>query len=72
VNDSFAVTVHDGKLTNADIGEESVDATVVCDAPDYITMLHRPLAGRRGHNEPVSYQVDGDAAVLERLLASLN
>jgi len=69
---SLAVTVQADKLTIADLDGEPADATVVCDAPDYITILHRPIAGRRGYNEPVSFKVDGDEAVFARLLARLS
>jgi len=64
-------TVENGQLTTGVIDDLPVDATVVCDAPDYIRILHRTIAGRRGYTEPANYTVDGDPASVQHLLACL-
>ena len=70
---SIVAVVADGKLSAGDPDGEPVDATVSCEAADYIRLLHRQTPGRLSHGRvPVSYTVDGDLAVVERLLASLN
>lgn len=45
---------------------------MVCDALDYIKLLHRPIAGRPAHTEPGSYTVDSDPSALQRLLPCLS
>jgi len=63
--------VDNGRLTTGPGDELPVDATVACDARDYIRILHRPMAGRPGYTEPDNYTVDGDSAAFQRLLACL-
>jgi hypothetical protein len=63
--------VDNGRLTTGPGEELPVDATVACDARDYIRILHRPMAGRPGYTEPDNYTVDGDSAAFQRLLACL-
>jgi ferredoxin len=64
-------SVDNGRLTTGPGDELPVDATVACDARDYIRILHRPMAGRPGYTEPDNYTVDGDSATFQRLLACL-
>jgi ferredoxin len=61
-----------GTLTTGPLDDAPVDATVVCEASDYIRILHSPIAGRPGYTAPESYLVTGDPAALQGLLACLD
>ncbi|ONH24082.1 4Fe-4S binding protein [Pseudofrankia asymbiotica] len=69
---TLLASVESGKLTTGPVGDAPVDATVVCDAPDYIRILYRPVAGRPAYTERGNHTVDGDPAALRRLLACLS
>jgi hypothetical protein len=62
-------SVEDDRLTTGPGDGQPVDATVACDAPDYIRILHRPAPGRPAAGPACT--VDGNSAVLTHLLASL-
>jgi hypothetical protein len=68
---SLLASVENGRLTTGPVDSLAVDATVACDAPDYIRILHRPAARRPGYAAPASYTVDGDSSAFQHLLACL-
>ncbi|MEX5637899.1 4Fe-4S binding protein [Parafrankia sp. FMc2] len=64
--------VENGRLTTGPVDESPVDATVVCDALDYIKILHRPIAGRPAYTAQGNHTVDGDPSAFQSLLACLS
>jgi ferredoxin len=68
---TLLASVENGRLTSGPHDDLPVDATVACDAPDYIRILHRPAAGRAAYAAPANYTIDGDPSALRHLLACL-
>jgi ferredoxin len=68
---TLLATVENGRLTTGPADDLPADATVTCDTPDYIRILHRPASGRPAYAAPASYTVDGDSSALQHLLACL-
>jgi ferredoxin len=64
-------SVKNGKLTTGPLEELPADATVRCESPDYIKILHRPADGRPAYTQPDDYRVEGDASAFQRLQACL-
>ncbi|MCM3882308.1 4Fe-4S binding protein [Frankia sp. R82] len=69
---ALLATVADRQLTTAPVDDLPVDATVACDAPDYIRILHRPTTGRAASVEVGQCTVTGDPTAFARLLACLD
>jgi epoxyqueuosine reductase len=63
--------LENGKLTTGPLGDLPADATVSCEKPDYIRILHRPADGRPAYTPPDDYRVEGDASAFQRLQACL-
>jgi hypothetical protein len=69
---TVTAVIDKGKLTTTtEQSSEAVDATVVSDAGNYITILHKHHTDRM-RNPVAEYTVDGDPAAFEQLLASLD
>lgn len=69
---TVTAVIDKGKLnTTTEEWTETVDATVVSEAGNYITILHKHHTDRM-RNPVAEYTVDGDPAAFEQLLASLD
>lgn len=69
---ALLASVGNGRLTTGPADRQPVDATVACDAADYIRILHQPVAGRPAYTAPGDYTIDGEPSALQRLLACLH
>jgi ferredoxin len=67
---SLTAALSDGTLTVTGGTSEPADATITCDDPGYIAILHRPVPGRPRRSAP-AFAVEGDAAAVEQLLGCL-
>jgi ferredoxin len=67
---SLTAILDDAKLTTTPGTPQPADATIVSEAADYITLLHRPIPGRP-HPSTAAYTIEGDPAAAELLLTCL-
>jgi ferredoxin len=68
---ALLATVENGKLATGPLDGLPADATVHCERPDYIRILHRPVDGRPACTPPDDYRVEGDESAFQRLQACL-
>jgi ferredoxin len=66
----LTATLDDGKLATVEHFDADAEAIVICDEPDYIRILYRPVAGRPDPL-PLRYAVKGTREALELLLSQL-
>jgi hypothetical protein len=66
----LTATLDDGKLATVEHFDADAEAIVICDEPDYIRILYRPVPGRPDP-PPLRYAVKGKREALELLLSQL-
>jgi ferredoxin len=68
---ALLASLENGKLVTGPLDDLPADATVRCERPDYIKILHRPVDGRPAYTQPDDYQVEGDVSAFQHLQACL-